>query len=107
MPWRKAPVTVSHTTTIVAGVVAIIFILAAMTVGVVVAGGLDAESTPLITALFGIVAAVIPAFLALLKAETNNAEIKRTQDHVQEVHEQVNGKQEELDNRVTELEKDT
>lgn len=62
--------------TAIAGVVALIATMAGLIYGISSHGGLDENSTPMLTALLSIVASTIPSFLGLLKIESVHKDIK-------------------------------
>lgn len=72
-------------TSMVVGVIALVAIVAAFIFGLYVKGDVTAQTTPMVMAVVGLVAPTVTAFVALLKVEATQDNVKETQNTVAKV----------------------
>lgn len=72
----------SYQTSIVAAIVALVFVMAAIVFGMGIAGRIDANSTPLIVTVFGTIAMVVTSLLSVIRADRIVVEQKKTNGDV-------------------------
>lgn len=72
----------TYQTSAIAAIVALIFIMAAVILGLAVSGHLEATSTPLIVSIFGMIATVITALLNIVRTDRVVSEVKKTNGSV-------------------------
>lgn len=67
---------------VVAGVVALVMVLAGLVAGLAITGSLDAESAPLVTMLLGLIGVAVPSLIALAKVQDVSEKVQETQEQL-------------------------
>lgn len=80
IPARRSTGTVA-----IAGVIALIFIAAAAVVALSVGHDVDESTTPLLTALLGLIGVTVPSLIALARVEEIATKVDRTSDATEEL----------------------
>lgn len=84
-PHHSAPPRRSTGTVAIAGVIALVFIVAAVIVALAVGHDVDETTTPLLTALLGLVGVTVPSLIALARVEEIATKVDRTADATDEL----------------------
>jgi hypothetical protein len=75
----------SYQTSAIAAIVALVFIMGAVVLGLGIAGRLDASSTPLIVSIFGMIATTVAALLSVIRTDSAVIEAKKTNGEVSDL----------------------
>jgi len=75
----------SYQTTIIAGIVALIFLMVTALIGLGATGRLDSTSTPLIMSVFGTATTVIVTLLNIVRTDRAVIEVKKTNGTVEDL----------------------
>jgi hypothetical protein len=75
----------NYQTTIITAIVALIFLMVMLILGLGVAGRLDTASTPMIVTIFGTIATVVATLLNIIRTERAVTEVKETNGTVKDL----------------------
>jgi hypothetical protein len=81
----------TYQTTAIAAIVALVLIMAALIFGLGVSGRLDANSTPLIVTVFGMIATVVASLTAVLRADRVSEKVDLLETKAEAIERAVNG----------------